>query len=95
MNRIALPLDDLKPHYDVVVIGSGYGGAISASRLARAGRSVCLLERGREIVPGEFPDALHELVGETQIQLPLGDDDTLHLGSRTGLLQRDRSLPAE
>ena len=86
MNRIALPLDDLKPHYDVVVIGSGYGGAISASRLARAGRSVCLLERGREIVPGEFPDALHELVGETQIQLPLGDDDTLHLGSRTGLL---------
>ncbi|MEZ4466829.1 MAG: GMC family oxidoreductase N-terminal domain-containing protein [bacterium] len=86
MNRIALPLDDLKPHYDVVVIGSGYGGAISASRLARAGRSVCLLERGRERLPGEFPDALHELVGETQLQLPLGDDDTLHVGSRTALL---------
>ena len=35
--------------------GSGYGGAIAASRLARAGRSVCLLERGRELRPGDFP----------------------------------------
>ena len=46
--------------YDVVVIGSGYGGGISASRLARAGRSVCLLERGKEFLPGEFPDTLLE-----------------------------------
>ncbi len=49
--------------YDVVVIGSGYGGAITAARLATAqwpaGRpSICLLERGREWRPGEFPDNL-------------------------------------
>jgi cholesterol oxidase len=27
----------MRPHYDVVVVGSGYGGAIAASRMARAG----------------------------------------------------------
>lgn len=34
--------------YDVVVIGSGYGGAIPATRLAEAGMSVLLLERGKD-----------------------------------------------
>ena len=85
MSRISSSLDDLKPHYDVVVVGSGYGGAISASRLARAGRSVCILERGREIRPGEYPDALHELIGEAQVQLPFGPGGSTRLGSRTGL----------
>ncbi|KAI9150826.1 hypothetical protein HJFPF1_10603 [Paramyrothecium foliicola] len=41
----------LRPSYDYVVIGSGYGGSITASRLARAGQSICLLERGREMWP--------------------------------------------
>jgi cholesterol oxidase len=49
--------------YDVVIIGSGYGGAITAARLAAAewpgGKpSVCVLERGREWLPGQFPDNL-------------------------------------
>ena len=34
-------------HFDAVVVGSGFGGAVSAYRLAEAGRSVCLLERGK------------------------------------------------
>ena len=34
--------------FDFVVIGSGFGGAVVACRLAAAGRSVCVLERGRE-----------------------------------------------
>ena len=33
--------------YDCVVIGSGFGGSIVACRLAQAGDSVCVLERGR------------------------------------------------
>jgi cholesterol oxidase len=41
--------------YDAVVVGSGFGGSISALRLAQAGKSVAVLERGRRYRPGEFP----------------------------------------
>ena len=37
---------------DVVVIGSGFGGAAVACRLAQAGRSVVILERGNEYPTG-------------------------------------------
>jgi cholesterol oxidase len=45
--------------YDFIVIGSGYGGAITAARLAASASkpSVCILERGREWPVGEFPDS--------------------------------------
>src|SRR5215210_7221042 len=79
--RLASPIDRIRDHYTVVVIGSGYGGAIAASRLARAGQSVCVLERGREFLPGEFPDTQLELMRETQMQTPQG-----HVGSRTALV---------
>jgi cholesterol oxidase len=45
----------VRPAYDVVVIGSGFGGAITACRLAQAGRSVAVLERGRRWTPAAFP----------------------------------------
>ena len=32
--------------YDVVIVGSGFGGAVAAYELSRAGLDVCLLERG-------------------------------------------------
>ena len=54
MNRISSHIDRMQESYDVIVVGSGYGGGISASRLARAGKKVCLLERGKEILPGDF-----------------------------------------
>ncbi|WP_028851429.1 FAD-dependent oxidoreductase [Thermocrispum municipale] len=40
---------------DVVVVGSGFGGSVSAYRLAEAGQDVVLLERGRAYPPGSFP----------------------------------------
>lgn len=41
-------------HYDAVVVGSGFGGSVTAYRLAQAGKSVCVLERGRAYPPGSF-----------------------------------------
>src|SRR5581483_2572989 len=42
-------------HYDAVVVGSGFGGSVTALRFAEAGLSVCLLERGKRYGPGDFP----------------------------------------
>lgn len=41
-------------HFDAVVVGSGFGGSVTAARLAEAGWSVCLLERGKSYPPGSF-----------------------------------------
>ncbi len=51
---------------DVVIIGSGYGGAVTAARLAAAGAKVVVLERGHEWLPGDFPETLSELMGSAR-----------------------------
>ena len=66
MTRLAKPLDQIRRHYDVVIVGSGYGGGVSASRLARAGKRVAGLERGREFVTGEFPSLFPDMRNVTQ-----------------------------
>lgn len=80
MTRLSSPIENLKNHYTVVIIGSGYGGGIAASRLARAGQQVCVLERGKEFQPGEYPNTDTKAVGEIQVDLP-----AKRIGSRTGL----------
>ncbi|MFP5441140.1 MAG: GMC oxidoreductase [Gammaproteobacteria bacterium] len=42
-------------HFDVIVIGSGFGGAVMACRLAQQGRRVLVLERGKRWRPDEYP----------------------------------------
>jgi cholesterol oxidase len=44
-----------REHFEAVVVGSGFGGSVTAYRLAEAGKSVCLLERGKPYPPGSFP----------------------------------------
>ncbi|HEX6568559.1 MAG TPA: GMC family oxidoreductase N-terminal domain-containing protein [Acidimicrobiales bacterium] len=73
-------MDRLRERYDVVVVGSGYGGAIAAARLARAGRSVCVLERGREMHAGDFPSTA--LGAVCQLQVHRG---SRRLGRQSGL----------
>ncbi|MDB5813012.1 MAG: choA [Rhodocyclales bacterium] len=42
-------------NYDVIIIGSGFGGAVNACRLAEAGLKVLVLERGRRWTPESYP----------------------------------------
>ena len=41
--------------HDAIVIGSGFGGAVAACRLAEAGMKVLVLERGRRWTPETYP----------------------------------------
>lgn len=78
--RLGMPATKLKAHYDVVVVGSGYGAGVAASRLARCGRKVAILERGREFLPGDFPENAMRASLETQVNGPHG-----RVGSPTAL----------
>ncbi|MBK7428094.1 MAG: GMC family oxidoreductase [Saprospiraceae bacterium] len=40
---------------DFLVIGSGFGGSVSAMRLAEKGYSVIVLEKGKEYKTEDFP----------------------------------------
>jgi cholesterol oxidase len=43
--------------YDVLIIGSGFGGSVSALRLAQAGLRVAVLEQGRHISAADMAEA--------------------------------------
>jgi cholesterol oxidase len=42
-------------HFDVVIIGSGFGGSVSALRLVEKGYNVALIEAGRRFEEKDFP----------------------------------------
>ena len=47
--------------YDWIVIGSGFGGAVSALRLAEKGYRVAVIEQGRRFQDHELPDSTRDL----------------------------------
>jgi cholesterol oxidase len=65
---------------DVIIVGSGYGASVAASRIAGATKSggdpvsVMILERGREYSLGEFPEDMGMLPRHVRIQTDAGDD---------------------
>ena len=74
---LATPWEQRRKRYDFVIIGSGYGGAITAARLAAADihpkPTVCILERGKEWTADDFPETLDGVIGATRSDLnPLG-----------------------
>ncbi|MEO0499325.1 MAG: GMC oxidoreductase, partial [Pseudomonadota bacterium] len=78
--NLSRDFDEIGEDYEVVVVGSGYGGGIAASRMARAGRKVAVLERGREFRPGEYPDKTADIKDSIQIDTPGG-----RIGNPAGL----------
>jgi cholesterol oxidase len=75
------PPTDRGYQFDVLIIGSGYGGAVCAARLAeqmRPGVRIAVLERGREWIPGNFPDTRADASAETRFHLLGREQNKLH-----------------
>ncbi len=79
--QLARGREEMRPRYDAVVIGSGYGGGVAAARLARAGLSVCVIERGREWPVGSFPSRFPEISRQIQVR------GKVNMGSGTALYE--------
>jgi len=74
---LSAPWENRSSSYDFVVVGSGYGGAITAARIATAPLnprpSLCILERGREWPVGTYPDSVESVLGAARSDAnPLG-----------------------
>lgn len=71
--RLLAPIPRHVPwQFDVLIIGSGYGASVSAARLSsalRPGARLGVLERGREWIPGTFPDRLKDVTASSRLEL--------------------------
>ena len=86
--HIAKPAHSGQIDFDVLIIGSGYGGAIAAAELAGCRNTdgtllrLCMLERGKEYLAGSFPSRMADLAGHARFVTP---EATSVRGVRDGL----------
>ncbi|MCA9140354.1 MAG: GMC family oxidoreductase, partial [Planctomycetales bacterium] len=70
----APPLADLSEHYDVVIIGSGAGGATAATRLTAQGRNVLILDYGDFVSPDALIQRVTQPDGSVRLAPPRSDE---------------------
>ena len=52
----------MEKSFDYIVIGSGFGGSVSAMRLAEKGYSVLVIEKGKEYPSKKFPKSVSSVM---------------------------------
>ncbi len=66
---LSIPWERRKTSYQFIIAGSGYGGSITAARIAGAlgqPHAVCILERGKEWEVGDFPSDVPGILQNTR-----------------------------
>ena len=61
-------------HVDGLIIGAGFGGSVSALRLAEKGYSVAVLEKGRRFAKEDCPETNWDLRAEVFVENRFGLD---------------------
>jgi len=54
---------NIDENYDYIIVGSGFGGSVSALRLAEKGYKVLVIESGKRYRPKDFPKTKWNLIG--------------------------------